>query len=147
MGPQSYPQLPSGKVLIVDADREYNLVLARHLRCQGHDVISVPNGSAGLLAADDHAIDVVIVDRSRTDTDGHTFLQILREDRRYMTTPVILLRTGAASPAEQRRDHLLNADECFNKSLDNLDGIVECIERQLPRIGPPAMLSGPVASA
>ncbi len=50
------------RVLIVDDDKKSAAALAIRLRAAGHDVLSAPDGVAGLKLAIDHRPDLIVMD-------------------------------------------------------------------------------------
>lgn len=78
-------------VLIVDDDADSAEILSRYLLRIGHTPVTATNGWEALLKLDANQIDLVLLDLSMPGMDGATFLNILRNDRRRSSLPVILV--------------------------------------------------------
>ncbi len=78
-------------VLIVD-DNEKNLKLTRDvLRATGFRTIEAASGSEGILLADEHLPDVVLMDLRLPDMDGAEAARRLRKEPRTAGIPVVAL--------------------------------------------------------
>lgn len=65
--------------------------MERVLETAGYTVSSAGNGWEGYLALDGNGADLIILDAEMPGMDGSTFLRILRNDRKRMNTPVIVV--------------------------------------------------------
>ncbi|MCU6482253.1 two-component system KDP operon response regulator KdpE [Arthrobacter silviterrae] len=75
-------------VLIVDDEPQILRALQINLHAHGYTVVPAPNGTAALLAAQTHAIDVVVLDLGLPDMDG---LEVIAGLRGWTEVPIIVL--------------------------------------------------------
>lgn len=82
-------------ILIVEDDRWLADSFCRCLEQDGHKVIVEYNAQDAILAFDEHAIDLVIVDMFLPQANGLQFLQELRSYADTAETPAIICSTTA----------------------------------------------------
>jgi putative two-component system response regulator len=89
-------------VLIVEDDIGNRALLERLLEREGYRTTSVGDGEAALLAAGEHAPDLVLLDIGLPRMDGYEVTRRLRSHLRTLTMPIILLtgRTGLEDVVE-----------------------------------------------
>lgn len=75
-------------VLIVDDEPQILRALQINLHAHGYTVVPAANGTAALLAAQTHAIDVVVLDLGLPDMDG---LEVIAGLRGWSEVPIIVL--------------------------------------------------------
>ena len=113
----------AGRILVVDDSLLNRQTLGRLLGGMGHEVIEAENGRIALdLLGDDGAgVDVVLLDLVMPELDGFAVLEAIRGDPALARIPVIVV-----------------------SGLDDLDGIVRCVEMgaadYLPRPIKPTLL-------
>lgn len=110
------------RVLVVDDDINICRALEFALRTQGYEVQTAYSAEGATAVVEDWLPDLFVVDIKLPKIDGLTLLTQLREDARFLHTPVILLtamRTDAASKVEGLN---LGANDYMEKpfSLDEL---------------------------
>ncbi len=126
--PESSPA--GGTILVVDDSRLNRQTLARLLGTLGHEVIEAEDGRVALdvLGDDGAAIDVVLLDLVMPELDGFAVLATIRANPALARIPVIVV-----------------------SGLDDLDGIVRCVEMgaadYLPRPIKPTLLRARVATS
>jgi adenylate cyclase len=119
-----------GRVLVVDDSRLNRQTLAGLLGGLGHDVIEAEDGRVALdlLGEDGAGIDVVLLDLVMPELDGFAVLATIRGNAALSRIPVIVV-----------------------SGLDDLDGIVRCVEMgaadYLPRPIKPTLLRARVATS
>lgn len=86
----------NGRILLIDDDVDYHVILRRHLRLAGHEVLTAVNGERGLEAVARHRPDVVLLDYNLPTMDGLEVCRRLRQDPQNEFLPIILL-TGHSS--------------------------------------------------
>jgi DNA-binding response OmpR family regulator len=77
------------KILCVDDDRNLCEILARALRLEGFEVVLAHDGDTALVAAREHAPDLVLLDLLLPKRDGFAVLEALREEPASAETPVV----------------------------------------------------------
>jgi class 3 adenylate cyclase len=129
--PGTAPANPApGRILVVDDSLMNRQTLGRLLGGLGHEVIEADNGRVALeLLGDDGAeIDVVLLDLVMPELDGFAVLAAIRGNPALARIPVIVV-----------------------SGLDDLDGIVRCVEMgaadYLPRPIKPTLLRARVSTS
>ena len=90
------------KILVVDNDpRNLRLAVAA-LEQAGHEVLSAPDGAAGIEAAQAHAPDLVLMDVQMPGLDGVAVLRRLRAEPRTAALKVVAL-TALAMKGDAER--------------------------------------------
>jgi len=74
-------------ILLIEDDAQIRQTLAATLADMGHDVTSAPNGMAGVQAALEDSVSLVVLDLGLPDVDGTEVLQMIRSVR---DVPVIV---------------------------------------------------------
>ncbi|MGH2809238.1 MAG: response regulator [Actinomycetota bacterium] len=77
-GPETELNPSTRKVLVIDDDGAIRNLLRMVLEVEGHEVVEAETGSEGLVVAQRHQPDVVIVDYMMPGTDGETTGRQLR---------------------------------------------------------------------
>ncbi|GAA5136428.1 response regulator [Pseudonocardia adelaidensis] len=81
-------------VLVVDDDTQLLRALRIHLAARGYEVHTAVTGKAAVRAAEEHEIDVVVLDLGLPDLDGTEVITALRA---FTTVPIIVLSARADS--------------------------------------------------
>jgi two-component system KDP operon response regulator KdpE len=81
-------------VLVVDDDTQLLRALRIHLGARGYEVHTAVSGTAALRAAEEHELDVVVLDLGLPDLDGTDVITGLRA---FTTVPIIVLSARADS--------------------------------------------------
>jgi adenylate cyclase len=120
------PHAGPGHVLVVDDSRMNRMTLVRLLERLGHETTEAVDGREALhMLATDAAVDLVLLDLVMPELDGFQTLATMKADPRLAAIPVIVV-----------------------SGLDDLDGIVRCIEMgavdYLPRPIKPTLLQARV---
>jgi len=79
----------SATVLVAEDDRHVREALARILRFEGYDVVTVNDGAAALEAIDEHSPDAIVLDVMMPLVDGFSVCRRLRARNDH--TPVLML--------------------------------------------------------
>ena len=67
------------KILVVDHEKEFLLLMQERLRAEGYDVATAQDGEEGLKVAKQYRPNLVICDIRMPKKDGYEFLRELRE--------------------------------------------------------------------
>ncbi len=94
-----------GRLLVVDDNKVYRLLLARGLEQQGHTVAMAENGRRALEMLHTDHFDIILLDIQMPEMNGYQVLEHLAGDKTLRDIPVII-----------------------TSSLDEIDGIARCIE-------------------
>ncbi|MFZ6875657.1 response regulator [Undibacterium sp. Di27W] len=79
------------QVLLVDDDTEITTLLSKYLEKFDIGCMAAPDGKAMRSALQAHNFDVILLDLMLPDEDGLSLLRQLRQLRRHVATPVIML--------------------------------------------------------
>src|SRR5258705_6123534 len=79
------------RILIVDDESDFRIMLGKILAMEGHRVNFASNGWEALLVLGADGVDLCIVDVMMPGMDGPTLLRILRNATRHSTLPVIVV--------------------------------------------------------
>jgi len=77
------------RILIVDDESDFRVMLGKVLTMAGHQVVFAGNGWEALLVLDGDGVDLCIVDVMMPGMDGPTLLRIMRGASKHRTMPVI----------------------------------------------------------
>ena len=111
------PDVPPLRLLIVDDNVDTATGLAAHLRETGaHEVRLAHSGEIGLMAAEEFAPDLVLLDIGLPDIDGYEVARRLRADARFKHVPLVAL-TGYHGEADRVRARLAGFDEYLVKPV------------------------------
>ncbi len=93
--------MPQWKVLVVDDDQMFLLIISEILSEEGCDIVTAPDGTLAweMLSCAESSYDFVILDRIMPGIDGLEVLKRIKADQRLKQTPVIM-QTGATSPSQ-----------------------------------------------
>lgn len=118
------------RVLVVDDNESVRTLLEVSLGFD-HEVVTANDGRQALevLAADDHGIRVVLLDRMMPELDGIATLAAIRADERLAGLPVVLL-TAKATDADVEEGMAAGADAYVTKPFDPTE-----VEELLERLG------------
>lgn len=79
------------KILIVDDEADFVLLLKIRLKANGYDTISAANGEEGIDKAIKEKPDLILLDIMMPKKDGYTMLQELRGNEEAASIPVIVV--------------------------------------------------------
>lgn len=88
------------KVLVIDDEEDYLLIVQDVLTAAGMEVQPAKDGSEGLALLARYAPDVVLVDWMMPKMDGELFCKTLRADPRYKHLPVVMLTVRQTADEE-----------------------------------------------
>jgi len=116
-------------ILIIDDDKDVNLILAKELGRLGHRVINTYDGIEGLACVHRENPDMIILDIMMPQKDGYEVLKELKSDQKTKNIPVILL-TGLGLDEELSKGISLGAEHYLIKPL-KIKLLLQCIETSL----------------
>lgn len=83
------------RILVVDDDPDILTLVRIKLEASGHEVLTAPDGEAGLAATTEHQPDLVLADWTMPRLTGIEMLARLRADPATASVPFILLTARA----------------------------------------------------
>jgi len=107
----------SGRVLIVDDQPQSLEAMQEALRPLGFEVLTAPDGEAGLALARERQPDVILLDIMMPGMDGFEVCQRLKDDPETRLLPVVFL-TGLDSREARFRGLEVGASDFLNKPFD-----------------------------
>jgi CheY-like chemotaxis protein len=114
------------KVLIIEDDEAVRENTAELLAISNYDVVTAENGRTGFEEAKKCRPDVVLCDMMMPETDGRTFIKLIKADSDLQHVPVIFFSAGTLSARDQ--NNLINSGNGFLKKPfleEDLLGIVQ----------------------
>ncbi|OGY30961.1 MAG: hypothetical protein A3A57_01435 [Candidatus Woykebacteria bacterium RIFCSPLOWO2_01_FULL_41_12] len=118
------------KVLLVEDEPIVNRMYEKALRFEGHEVDVVEDGEAALSHLESFSPDLVLLDIMMPKMDGFTVLSKIRENKKYMDLPVVIL-TNLAGAEDTKKAMSLGATSYLVKSDLEPSKIVAEIEKNL----------------
>jgi CheY-like chemotaxis protein len=123
----------STKVLTVDDSKAVRMILARHLRQFGVEIVEAENGAVGLLKAKETMPNLILLDYNMPVMDGYSTLECLKKDPSTKAIPVIMLTTEAVQETVVKliklglRDYITKpfSREDFLKKINKLLNLFE----------------------
>ncbi len=119
------------RILVVDDDRTFRIILIRYLEKQGYTVQGVGSGVEGLDAFESEPHDLVVSDVMMPEMDGLEFCRRLRNTRLGQLVPFIFL-SGKGELDDRIQGHMMGADDYLNKPFEPRELLAK-IEAQLER--------------
>jgi two-component system KDP operon response regulator KdpE len=117
-------------VLVVDDDTQLLRALRIHLTARGYEVHTATGGTTALRIAEDHEIDVIVLDLGLPDLDGTEVITALRA---FTTVPIIVLSARVDS-ADKVRALDRGADDYVTKPF-GVDELMARLRATVRRAG------------
>lgn len=121
------------KILIIEDEEFIRFTLQEILQLNGHEVVTAPDGPAGVEAAR-HSPDLILCDIGLPGLDGYGVLRAVQQLPACRDVPFIFL-TARAEREDQRRGMALGADDYLTKPFTErelLEAIAARVRRQRP---------------
>lgn len=83
------------RVMVVDDSKTVRMYHGSLLREMGYEVVEAENGMEAMEKSLDGNIALYLVDVNMPIMDGYSFVQEIRKESRYTTTPIIMITTQA----------------------------------------------------
>ncbi|TLG71773.1 response regulator transcription factor [Culicoidibacter larvae] len=107
---------PMKKILFVDDDAKYQMLIKELLELDGYEVLTASNAMDGVeIYKNTDDIDLVISDLKMQTIDG---LQLLSIIRKYNNQAKVIILTGSDNPHDELLGLDLRANEYLKKSID-----------------------------
>jgi len=121
------------KILVIEDEQFIRENIVEILEANDYQVLSAPDGAAGVELALQHLPDLILCDVMMPELDGHAVLQQLRENPATYATPFIFL-TAKANTKDLREGMNLGADDYLTKPFrvpDLLTAVSTRLEKSL----------------
>ena len=127
----------TGRVLVVEDEKETRDMLARSIRKEGWDVMEAGNGREALDRVAERKPDLIFLDLMMPVMDGFEFIKELRANREYHFIPVVVVTAKDLTPEDHER---LNGDvnRVFRKGSFSRDELLQEIRETILREIKPA---------
>ena|SRR5579883_131186 len=93
------------RILVVDDEEDYRLIITDVLSKAGYEVKACVDGQDGLAALPAFEPDVLLVDWMMPKMDGEAFSRAVRQDPRFGALPILMLTVKRASDEELEALH------------------------------------------
>src|SRR5688572_3233603 len=119
------------KILLIEDNLEVRENTSEILDLAGYNVVSAPNGKAGVELAQKENPDLIICDIMMPELDGYGVLHILNKKAETSGIPFIFL-TAKTEKTDIRKGMNLGADDYLTKPFDDTD-LLNAIEARLQK--------------
>src|SRR5579864_1763711 len=125
-------------------------MVALALKDEGIDVVAVGNGEAAMRKIPDLRPDLVLADIFMPVRNGYEVCEFVKNDSRYMNTPVVLL-VGAFDPLDEQETQRVRADGVLKKPFVPPDPLINMVKALLAKSNGqkpvPVMVATPAKAA
>ena len=116
--------IATGKILIVDDNRDLRGYLRRILNQAGYSVVSAHNGAHGYAQAQEHRPDLIVTDLMMPQVSGLDLIAMIRADGQLSGIPIILL-TAKANEETRIEGTEMGADGYLAKPFNDRELLAE----------------------
>jgi DNA-binding response OmpR family regulator len=120
----------TGRILVIEDNRDSRDILSKLLRMSGYDVLSAADGENGYEQAISSQPDLIITDINMPRMDGIEFLRKVRGDDALAKTPILVITAFGASAAREAVE--AGADAAAEKPFD-FDRFLKTVEGLMSR--------------
>ena len=122
-------------VLVIDDSKAMRMILGKHLKEWGFDVVQAANGQEGLEQLERHQdeIDLILVDWNMPVMNGYEFVQAARKVDQYRDKKIVMV-TSETEPGKMVKALMAGLDEFVMKpfTAEILSDKLRLIGVQLP---------------
>ncbi|ADY50959.1 transcriptional regulator, Crp/Fnr family [Pseudopedobacter saltans DSM 12145] len=119
------------KILIIEDNLDIREGTAEILELAGYEVLTAPNGKAGVEMAQNNLPDLIICDIMMPELDGYGVLYLLGKNPDTASIPFIFL-TAKAERIDLRKGMEMGADDYLTKPFDDIE-LLNAIESRLKK--------------
>jgi CheY-like chemotaxis protein len=105
------------RILLVEDNEMNRDMLSRRLIRRGHDVTMAIDGPAGIVSANEHRPDLILMDISLPGMDGWEVTKVLRSRPETASIPIIAL-TAHAMEIDRRQSLEVGCNDYDTKPID-----------------------------
>jgi DNA-binding response OmpR family regulator len=124
----------SAKVLVIDDEEDYRLIIRDIMSSAGFEVSSCADGQQGLEALAKQRPDLLIVDWMMPKMDGEAFCRAVRADEKFSDLPILMLTVRQTTEEELEALHF-GVDDFLPKPFKSQE-LLARVRAVLRRIGP-----------
>lgn len=136
------------RILVADDNSNIQKMVALAFKDQGVDVVGVGNGEAAVRKVPEINPDVILADVFMPVRSGYEVCEFVKNDSRYMHTPVVLL-VGAFDPLDEHEAQRVRADGVLKKPFVPPEPLINLVKALLVKSASERLVAVavPVASA
>jgi twitching motility two-component system response regulator PilG len=114
------------KVMVIDDSKTIRRTAENLLKKQGYDVITATDGFEALAKIAEHKPDIIFVDIMMPRLDGYQTCALIKHNRSFKDTPVIML-SSKDSIFDKARGRIVGSEQYLTKPFtkDDLIGAIE----------------------
>jgi len=126
----------SGKkrILIVDDEPDFSMIIKKNLEKEGFEVELAYDGAEGLAKVRSNPPDAIVLDVMMPEIDGYKVCSTLKSDDKYSGIPIVLLTAVASLVTSTRYSHYdgmsMEADDYLPKPA-SAEQIADSVKRLL----------------
>ena len=120
------------RILVADDNSNIQKMVALALKDEGIDVVAVGNGEAAMRKIPDLRPDLVLADIFMPVRNGYEVCEFVKNDSRFMSTPVVLL-VGAFDPLDEQETQRVRADGVLKKPFVPPDPLINMVKALLAK--------------
>lgn len=117
------------KILLVEDEKDFVVAISTLLEVEGYEILVATDGMDGLEKAKSNVVDLIILDLMMPRMDGYKLCRMLKFDKKYRQTPVLML-TAKAQEHDRLTGEQCGADAYVLKS-QNPDILIAKIKELL----------------
>ena len=103
------------KILLIEDEKDFITAATTLLEADGYEAVVANDGMEGLQKAKTAAFDLILLDLMMPKIDGYKVCRLLKFDKRYRATPIIML-TAKAQVQDRLTSEQCGADAYILKS-------------------------------
>lgn len=115
-----YDAIPGLKVMVIDDSKTIRKTAEILLKKQGYDVITATDGFEALAKVAEHKPDLIFVDIMMPRLDGYQTCALIKNNKIFKDTPVILL-SSKDSIFDKARGRLVGSEQYLTKPFSKSD--------------------------
>ena len=102
--------------LVIDDSKAMRMILGKHMKEWGYEVLQATNGQEGLEQLEQHAeeIDLILVDWNMPVMNGCEFVEVVRKDDQYRDKKIVMV-TSETEPGKMVKVLMAGLDEFVMK--------------------------------
>ena len=119
------------RILIIDDSSTIRYAAAAILGRAGCRVATAPDGYTALAEIVEHRPDLILVDNQMPRLDGYQTCAVIRRNRNFQRTPLVLLINLERQHLDKVRGAMLGIDDYLAKPFTAQE-LTSCVRRHLP---------------
>jgi len=120
------------RILYIEDNPENRLLVRRVLTAEGYTLLEAADGPSGVVAAEEHQPDLILMDINLPDLDGYEVTTRIKRNPELSRVPVIAM-TANVMHGDRERSLAAGCDGYIQKPID-IDLLPEQIAKFLSRI-------------